>query len=139
MIKRFVAVGAIIIAAGFGGLQVRPSAAVFSMPEPAAPSVDDVEVVRSFGDDLTELHGALAYEESNRDVARVERACQNVVAAYPQLAEAVEDRGTDLLVAAESMVDACRQGSAATLDLSAFEIVDGDYYTYRELSFDFAN
>ena len=49
------------------------------------------------------------------------------------------DRGTAFLVAAFSMVDACTQGFATTLDDDGFEIVDGDYLTYRELSLEFTN
>jgi len=138
---RVVAAGAIIIATTFGGPSTLSNASVVAAPArtPQPIGVDAVEVVLSFGDSLGELHEALSYEESDRDVARVERACANVVAAWPRLTDTVGEAETALLVAAFSMVDACRQGFAATLDVGAFEIVDGDYLTYRELSFDFAD
>jgi hypothetical protein len=93
--------------------------------------------VLSFGDALDELHDAVGFEDV--DARRVARACRSVLAQYPSLRDAVGERGTDLLVAAESMVDACRTGLAEHLDLSSFEIVDGDYVAYRELSFNFAD
>jgi hypothetical protein len=140
---RIVAAGAIVIATTFGGLDARSSAGILASSERPAErtdvAADAVEVVLSFGDVLAELHDVLGYEESYRDLARVESICQDVVSSYPRLADAVGERGTALLVAAESMVDACRRGFAATLDNGAFEIVNGDYYTYLELSSDFTN
>ena len=142
MITRIVAAGAIILATTLGGIDARATAA---SPSPARqrvvqpPSADARELVLDFGDRLAELHDAVAFDEAERDPARVDRACRQVVPAYPALRDALGDGGTALLVAAESMVDACRQGFAATLPDDAFEIVDGDYYAYRELSFDFAD
>jgi hypothetical protein len=142
VITRIIVAGAIVIATTFGGPSAHASDAVAAVPvAPArqAPALDAAEVVLAFGDSLGELHEALAYEQDERDAARVERACGNIVAAHPRLVAAVGDQGTPLLVAAFSMVDACRQGFAMTLDDDGFEVIDGDYFTYRELSFAFTN
>jgi hypothetical protein len=136
---RIVAAGAIILATTFSGADASAGASRPRTPRAAVARVDAREVVFGFGDRLGELHDALSYDAEDRDPARVDRACSRVVASYPALRDALGDKGTELLVAAESMVDACRRHFAATLDVDGFEIVDGDYYTYRELSFDFAD
>ena len=41
-------------------------------------------------------------------------------------------------MATESLVDACRRGLGLSLPDDAFEIVNGDYYTYRERSLELA-
>jgi len=129
-----------LLATTFGGLPTSKAAATETAASarvavPASP--DARALVLDFGDALEELHDSLAYDADARDPARVSRACRAVLAQYPAVRDAVGDGGTQLLVAAESMVDACRQGVADTLDVGAFEIVDGDYYAFRELTFDF--
>ncbi|HUR76510.1 MAG TPA: hypothetical protein VMZ22_01080 [Acidimicrobiales bacterium] len=133
---------AIVFASALSGHYATDHAQPGGVSRAATPhglSPDASEVVLGFGDALADLHDALAFEEPHRDTPRVERACAQVVTRYPELRDAVGDAGVDLLVAAESMVDACRRGFAAALDDLGFEIVDGDYYTYRELSFAFAD
>jgi hypothetical protein len=137
VLTRIVASLATLLATTFGEPAVHRPAASVAAPARQIATVDARDLVLSFGDTLEELHDAVGFEDV--DAGRVERACRSVLAQYSPLRDAVGKRGTDLLVAAESMVDACRTGLAEHLDLSSFEIVDGDYFAYRELSFNFAD
>lgn len=138
MLIRIVASLATVLATTFGEPVTRHSDEPAQAPPAKAAAsvpVNVAEVVLSFGDALDELHNSLAYERDVRDARRVGRACDAVLDQYPALRDAVGEDGAALLVAAESMVDACRQGFADSIDAFGFEIIDGDYYTYRELSF----
>ena len=141
VLGRITASLAVILATTLGAPSDQTHAAAATSPRArtVAPAENATDVVLAFGDTLEELHDAVAYDAPDRDKARIERACGAVIAQYPALRAAVGTKGFDLLVAAESMVDACQRGFAASLDESSFEIVDGDYYTYRELSFSFGD
>ena len=136
MLLRVFAALVTVLATTFGGPTPRANAA----PELTALAIEPAlvdDVVGAFGDDLDRLHQLMSYEADARDAARIDRVCAALLADYPAFKAAVGARGTDLLVAAESFVGACRGGFATTLDTDAFEIIDGDYITFRELAFAF--
>jgi hypothetical protein len=145
VLGRIIASLAVVVATTFGE-PVRHDAAATPATSAATPAPvtvpaqpDAGTVVFAFGDLLEELHDAVGFDEDHRDAGAIDGICGRILAAYPGLNAAVGTQGADLLVAAESMVDACRRGFASTLDDYSFEIIDGDYVTFRELSFGFDN